>query len=147
MNTHKTHPDSEQLDSLRAGLLDDDPQRKADIETHLNHCAACRQRYDLAGHLQPGRLPVAAPGAELEQIRQQALETRSARPRRLFSFAVAAALALVAVVLVKPSLQDTPPADTRVAQKTPQEITPVLYEDLDFYLWLADHKENSDSST
>lgn len=146
MNTHKTHPDSEQLDSLRAGLLDDNPQLKADLEAHLDHCSSCQQRYDLAGHLHAGKLPVVTPDAELGQIRHQALETHPGRPRHLLAFAVAAALALVAVVLVKPALQDTPPPDTRVAQ-TPQKITPVLYEDLDFYLWLADHKENSDSNT
>ena len=129
MNRHDTHPDSEQLDSLRAGLLDNDPELKAGIETHLGSCTACRKHYDLAGHLLPGELPV---------------DTRPSR-HRLLPFAVAAALALVAVLLVKPSLQDDPP-DTRMAQ-TAQETTPVLYEDLDFYLWLADHKGNSDSST
>ncbi|TCK18793.1 hypothetical protein DFR30_2077 [Thiogranum longum] len=144
MNMHEKHPDSEQLDSLRAGLLDDNPELKADVEAHLDNCTTCRKLYDLAGHLLPGRLPVDTPAVQLDQIRQQALQARSSR-HRLLPFAVAAALALVAVVLVKPSLQDTPP-DIRVAQN-PQETGPVLYEDLDFYLWLADHKENSDSST
>ncbi len=144
MNRHDTHPDSEQLDSLRAGLLDNDPELKAGIETHLGSCTACRKHYDLAGHLLPGELPVDTPSAQLDRIRQQALHARPSR-HRLLPFAVAAALALVAVLLVKPSLQDDPP-DTRMAQ-TAQETTPVLYEDLDFYLWLADHKGNSDSST
>jgi hypothetical protein len=141
---HEIHPDSEQLDSLRAGLLDDDPRLKADIETHLGQCAACRKRYDLAGHLLPGKLPVDLPAGQLDRIRHQALEARKPR-QHLLPFAIAAALALVAVVLVKPSLQDKSP-DTRMAQ-TAAENTPVLYEDLDFYLWLADHKGDSDSST
>jgi hypothetical protein len=146
MNMHETHPDSEQLDSLRAGLLDDKPQLKSDIENHLGSCASCQKRYDLAGCLQPGRLPVDMPAEQLDRIRHQALQPRTL-PQRLLPIAIAAALALVTVVLVKPSLQDRDSAPaTRMAQ-TPLEATPVLYEDLDFYLWLTDHKENSDSST
>ncbi len=144
MNTHNTHPDSEQLDSLRAGLLDDTPQLKADIEAHLADCLSCRAHYDMAGHLLPGRLPVATPTVQLDRIRRQALETRSSR-QHLSAFALAAALALVAVLLVKPDLQDAS-RETRVAQ-TATEDTPALYEDLDFYLWLADHKSDSDSAT
>ncbi len=144
MNMHESHPNSEQLDSLRAGLLDDDPQLKASLEAHLEQCASCRKRYDLSGHLHPGALPVEAAGEQLDVLRRRALKAPAPR-RRLIPIAVAAALALVAVVLVKPSLQDSRP-DTRLAQ-TPAQATPVLYEDLDFYLWLADHKEDNDSAS
>jgi len=144
MNMYETHPDSKQIDSLRAGLLDENLSLKADIETHLDQCASCQKYYNLAGHLLPGKLPVDTPAEQLDRIRQQSLEARAHR-LRLLPFAAAAVLALVAVVLVKPSLQNTAP-DTRIAQ-TSVDSAPVLYEDLDFYLWLADHKENSDSAT
>lgn len=144
MNMHETHPDSEQLDRLRAGLLDDTPAVKAEIEAHLGKCNACRKRYGWPGILQTDELPGGAPGEALDQIRRRALDGPAPR-QRLIPFAVAAALALVAVVLVKPSLQDSEP-DTQLAQ-TPAESVPVLYEDLDFYLWLADHEEDADSTS
>ncbi|MGD8853040.1 MAG: hypothetical protein PVI28_11635, partial [Gammaproteobacteria bacterium] len=65
--------------------------------------------------------------------------------RRFIPFAVAAVAALVAVLLVKPVLEpDT--GETRVAGGDAKEV-PELYEDLDFYLWLADHKGEKDSRT
>lgn len=146
MNMHETHPDSEQLDSLRAGLLDDDPPLKASIEAHLDTCESCRKRYDWSGHLRPGGLLIDPAGEQLNLLRHQALKATPTR-QRLLPFAVAAALALVTVVLVKPSPQDSQP-DTRLAQTSMDtEAIPVLYEDLDFYLWLTDRKENADSST
>ena len=144
MSMHESHPDSEQLDRLRAGLLDDEPALKAEIETHLDECNACQKRYNWSGALQPGKLPVDAADEQLDQIRRRALESPATR-HTLLPIAVAAALALVAVILVKPSLQNSQP-ETQLAQ-TPAEEAPVLYEDLDFYLWLADHTEESDSNT
>ncbi len=144
MNTPDTHPDSEQLDRLRAGLLDDDPTLKAALEAHLANCERCSASHDWRGGLTPGALPFSPPRERLENIRAQVLAHPVER-RRLAPLAVAAALALVAVVLVRPALQDDP-GQTRVAE-TQVETTPVLYEDLDFYLWLADHKDNEDSAT
>ncbi len=144
MNTPDSHPDSEQLDRLRAGLLDDDPALKAALEAHLANCERCSERHDWRGGLTPGALPFSPPRERLENIRAQVLAHPVER-RRLVPLAVAAALALVAMVLVRPALQDDP-GQTRVAE-TRMDSTPVLYEDLDFYLWLADHKDNEDSAT
>ncbi|VAW77080.1 hypothetical protein MNBD_GAMMA15-1067 [hydrothermal vent metagenome] len=144
MNMHDTHPDSEQFDRLRAGLLDDEPRLKASLEAHLGGCATCQKRYDLAGHLRPGELPVNTASEQLDHLRRQALEATPAKHQRLLPIAMAAALALVAVVLVKPSLQENQP-DTLMAQ-TSMEATPVLYEDLDFYLWMADYKDDDSAS-
>jgi len=144
MNMHETHPDSELLDRLRAGLLDDEPTLKTEIEAHLGICNSCRKRYGWPSHLRPGTLPIDAPDEQLDLIRRRALEGSAPR-QRLLPFAIAAALALVAVVLVKPSVQDEHP-ETQLAQ-SPAENTPVLYEDLDFYLWLADHKEDDDTTS
>jgi len=141
---HETHPDNEQFDRLRADLLDDEPELKSMIEKHLGECASCRKRYNWSGHLRPGKLAIDTPTDQLDSIRQQTLDA-PAHHSRLVPFAVAVALALVAVVLIKPSMQNDRP-NTQLAQ-TPPEATPVLYEDLDFYLWLADHKEETDSTS
>jgi len=146
MNRHKLHPDTELLDQLRAGLLDDDPVQKTGLEAHLEQCQRCRERYDWGGRLHAGALPIADAKQRLDRARQQALQaTGRGVVKRFVPFAVAAAVALVAVLLVKPALE--PDADdTRVAGTATTEV-PELYEELDFYLWLADHKEDKDSRT
>ena len=58
---------------------------------------------------------------------------------------MAASVALVAVLLVKPALEPEPD-EARLASTDVREV-PELYEELDFYLWLADHKEDKDSRT
>jgi negative regulator of sigma E activity len=91
-------------------------------------------------------LPIADAKQRLDRARQQALQaTGRGVVKRFVPFAVAAAVALVAVLLVKPALE--PDADdTRVAGTATTEV-PELYEELDFYLWLADHKGDKDSRT
>lgn len=145
MNSFEQHPDTEQLDRLRAGLFDDDPQRRIRLEQHLQQCEHCRRAYDW-----PARLAGLEAVAEtrLDALRRQALAGAPSRRRhrRLLPLATAAAMALVAVGVVSllPSPQ-TPPAP-RIAASDPTRV-PDLYEDLDFYLWLADHKGSADSST
>ena len=144
MNGFERHPDSELLDRLRAGLLDDDPRQRVTLEQHLQECAACRRAYDWPARLAGlDRLP----DARLDELRRRALSGSAARaPRRLLPLAAAAALALAAVGLVSllPS-PSSPPAPRVAASDTGQ--VPELYEDLDFYLWLADHKGTADHST
>ncbi|UCE75590.1 MAG: hypothetical protein JSU62_06660, partial [Gammaproteobacteria bacterium] len=77
---------------------------------------------------------------------QRALRaTRPNLARRLVPFAVAAAIALVAVLAVKPALEPEP-EEARLAGTDAKQV-PELYEELDFYLWLADHKGDKDSRT
>ena len=83
---------------------------------------------------------------QLDQARHQALLARKKTALRRFApLAAAAAIALVAVLVVKP-LQSPDTGDTRLAGTTPDAV-PEIYEDLDFYLWLTDHKASPDSST
>ena len=146
MNRANLHPDSELLDQLRAGLLDHDPGQKTELEAHLAHCQRCQQRYDWDGTLQVGALPVADVGERLDRARRQALQvTGPGLARRFVPFAVATAVALVAVLLVKPALEPDPD-EARLAGTDTKQV-PELYEELDFYLWLADHKEDKDSRT
>ena len=146
MSRHNLHPDTELLDQLRAGLLDDDPAQKTELEAHLETCQQCRQRYDWGGRLHTGGLAIPEAGQRLDQARRQALQaTGSGLVQRFAPFAVAAAIALVAVLLVKPALQPDS-NEARLASSESREV-PELYEELDFYLWLADHKEDKDSRT
>jgi hypothetical protein len=146
MNRHNLHPDTELLDQLRAGLLDGDPAQKTELQAHLEICQRCRQRYSWDGHLQVGGLPIADAKQRLDRARQRALRaTRPNLARRLVPFAVAAAIALVAVLVVKPALEPEP-EEARLAGTDAKQV-PELYEELDFYLWLADHKEDKDSRT
>jgi ferric-dicitrate binding protein FerR (iron transport regulator) len=142
MNRTEQHPDSLQLDRLRAGLLDDEPREKTTLEQHLQHCERCRHAYDWPAGL---RVTATAADQRLDRLRREVMATPSSRPpRRWAPLAAAAALALLAVSLY----QLVPAPDSgapQVAASSP--AGPDLYEDLDFYLWLADHKSSGDSST
>lgn len=142
MNNSEQHPDSRQLDRLRAGLLDDEPLEKTTLEQHLEHCERCRRAYEWPAGL---RTTAVAADEQLDRLRREAVAMPSSRlPRRWAPVAAAAALALLAVSL----FQLLPAPDSgapQVAASSP--AGPDLYEDLDFYLWLADHKSSGDSST
>lgn len=144
MNRSELHPDSTLLDQLRAGLLDDMPRQKAEIEQHLQQCRYCRRAYDW-----PASLRAASSGVDsrLDKLRHQALAPRPARRRSRpwLPLAAAAALAVVAVALVNLLQPESPNDSPRIA--TNSQTVPDLYEELDFYLWLADHKGSGDSST
>lgn len=146
MNTPDVHPDMELLDRLRAGLLDDDPRRR-ELETHLSACEYCRQRSDWRTVMNTVELATPAIEQRLNNARKQALHApqRSLAPRRLVPLAAAASIALLAVVLVNP-WQQTDNTDSQLAASSTD--APEFYEELDFYLWLADHKRvDEDSAT
>jgi len=146
MNRPDQHPDSESLDQLRAGLLDENPSHKSVLEAHLQQCVRCRQRYNWPAVLRPDDAQKQHLDRRLEQARNQALRVRNKTALRRFApLAAAAAIALVAVLVVQP-LQSPDTDDTRLAGATPGAV-PEIYEDLDFYLWLTEHKTSSDSST
>jgi hypothetical protein len=144
MNSFEQHPDTEFLDRLRAGMLDDEPQLRSRLEQHLQTCSACRRAYDWPAGLQGAG---GVSDAELDALRKQALSVSAHHsPRLMLIPLAAAALALAAIGLVSllPSPQSPPTPQVAVSEQHP---VPELYEDLDFYLWLADHKGPTDSST
>jgi predicted anti-sigma-YlaC factor YlaD len=148
MNTSNRHPDTELLDRLRAGLLDQEPAHKAQLEAHLANCESCRRRTQRAAHLQPDAAVSQNLEHRLDQARQRAMQMprRASLPRFVVPVAAAAAVALLAVILVDP-LQQEAPSEPQLAESTGVEV-PELYEELDFYLWLADHKARTgDSAT
>ncbi|MGD8312960.1 MAG: hypothetical protein PVJ66_10225 [Gammaproteobacteria bacterium] len=140
------HPDPELLDRLRAGLLDELPEQKARIEAHLAGCGACRSRLDTWRQLGPGALgPQLEPTAlrsDLQLARHRALEAAgSGSGWSLVPYATAALL-LIAVSVGLWSLQPDQTTPPQLAAQHGQEV-PELYEDLDFYLWLADQENGT----
>ena len=137
------HPDSEQLDMLRAGLLDDTPGRKTMLEQHLAGCRTCRERaapwQKLAARLDDTLQP-AGLQEQLHRARQSALSTENRHTRRtLVPYAAAAALLIAVLVGILGLPTGTTHAPDRAAQTA--QAVPDTYEDLDFYLWLANQDE------
>jgi anti-sigma factor RsiW len=146
MNRPDQHPDTHLLDQLRAGLLDDDAPQKAEVEAHIEQCERCRQRYRWPQTLRAEETQSRDLEARLRIARQQALTSKNKSAlQRWPALAAAAAIALVAVLAIKP-LQSPDEQETQMAGSTAGAV-PEVYEDLDFYLWLADHKASRDSST
>ena len=146
MHKHQ-HPDSETLDRLRAGLLDDRAEEKAAIEAHLATCEHCRATADIWQQLDPNALGPEVDHAELEQAlaaaRRQALSQGSSSAthvRRLLPYAAAATLVL-AITVGLWTIQ--PGVDTNGMLGDNTEAVPDIYEDLDFYLWLATQEDNN----
>ena len=138
------HPDTELLDRLRAGLLDDRPADKAAVEQHLDECDACRASLDIWKQLDVNALGPQVGDGEigiaLRNARQRALSEASPRHRhRLVPYATAAAVLLAVVVGVWTTW---PGIDTKNMMAGAEQAVPDIYEDLDFYLWLATQDEN-----
>jgi hypothetical protein len=138
------HPEPDQLDRLRAGLLDDQPEIKAVLEAHVATCATCRERCNWQ-LLQPGAMvPDLDTGAlqqSLRNARRQALQAGSQRSRHAFIPYATAALLLVAVSIGIWTLQLDNGGQQQMAMQDSRMI-PDIYEDLEFYLWLANQKDN-----
>ena len=140
------HPDPEQLDLLRAGLLDDQADVKQALESHVGHCSSCQSLFNSWQQLGPDalgpQLSEESLGHALQQARQQAFSDAGTRHARTFTPYATAALLLIAVSIgfwvAQPAHQDTQLATVELGQDVPD-----LYEDIDFYLWLAEQNGNS----
>ena len=140
------HPDPEQLDQLRAGLLDEQAEEKAALEAHIEHCPSCQSLLNNWRQLGPQalgpQLDLESLDRSLQQARQQALDSKDAHQPRTFMPYATAALLLIAVSIgfwvAQPEYRET----TLATADQGQDI-PGLYEDIDFYLWLAEENGNS----
>lgn len=140
----QAHPDPEQLDRLRAGLLDDAAGSKAALVGHLETCATCRAQFDgwaqIGNGLQTETLAPEVLKTELQRRRRTAL---AARPRgrlhALVPYATAAMLLVAVTVGLWTAWTDTGMQTLQTAQTG--ETVPDIYEDLDFYLWLANQED------
>ena len=141
---NQAHPDPEQLDRLRAGLLDESADEKATLERHLDECSTCRSQLggwsQLGQAMMDSQLPADALREDLRQARNTALQSRSRHGYSFAPYATAAAL-LIAVAIGLWTIQ---PGDESQHLLTAQsvETIPDSYEDLDFYLWLANQEDN-----
>ena len=142
---NQQHPDTELLDRLHAGLLDDRPEEKTAIEQHLAACERCRTHAGIWQQLDPKalgpRVDSGEIGSALQTARRQALAGGSsshARRRSLLPYAAAATLALAVTV----GLWTTRPGIDTNNMVAETQTVPDIYEDLDFYLWLANQNES-----
>jgi hypothetical protein len=149
MNSELKHPDIERFDELRAGLLDGRPRLQTELRAHLATCELCRRRADWApvtGHFKAVESSVAA---RLNQARTQALDAGQTRRHHLHltrgPLAIAASVAFVAVLAVH-NMPWNQPAQSPAPTVQAMTDNPDLYEDIDFYLWLADHQKGSGES-
>ena len=137
---NQTHPDTALLDRLRAGLLDTAVEEKTRLQRHIETCAQCRAYLDSWQQLGPAALgPDLEPTSvtnQLRQLRQQALASAKQPRLRHYQLLATAALLLIAVTV---GLWTVQYQDSDAPQMTVQstESVPDLYEDLEFYLWLA----------
>lgn len=144
MHNHP-HPDSEQLDMLRAGLLDDSPSDKRAIEQHLAACADCRAVAGIWQQITTLVEPTIDPNGlqdALRHARLVAVKPVVRRTRRSYAqYAVAASL-LAAVAAGFYALPTARTTLTPVTSNQTAQVIPDTYEDLDFYLWLASQDES-----
>jgi anti-sigma factor RsiW len=155
------HPDDDQLDRYRAGLLDGTRAAET-LAAHLAECAHCRARLERWARL--ARVAFAAEEVHDEALRRawreglaqarRRRERRAAvtaqRPQRLRfvpALALAAAVAVLAVGLAFKFLPATPEAPSPVQTAATEAGPPTaaaapadLLADLDFYLWLSNHE-------
>ena len=143
------HPDPELLDQLRAGLLDDQAAVKAALENHIGQCTSCQTLMNSWQQLGPAALgPAVDPESTrraLLQTRRQALRDAGNRHRRSFVPYATAALLLIAISagfwIARPGFQDTPLVTADYGSDVPD-----LYEDIEFYLWLAEQDGSAGKS-
>ncbi len=142
------HPAPEQLDRLRAGLLDDEIDASTTLEAHIHNCPECRSH--LSGWTRLQKLVQSSEGdqallaSRLREARETALSASAPvkRPLPHPALAIAASLMLVAGLVLWSPWSALDIAPDRIAQHQ-EEQGPDLYEDLDFYIWLAGHQDSS----
>lgn len=141
------HPESDQLDRLRAGLLDDQPAVKAALEAHIAGCPACQERCNWH-MLDPGALGPDLDDIALQQslrdARSQALQSGSQRRHYGIIPYASAALLLLAVSIGIWTLQPDTGSQQQMAAQGAGTV-PDVYEDLEFYLWLANQEDNGNT--
>jgi predicted anti-sigma-YlaC factor YlaD len=139
---NQPHPDPEQLDRLRAGLLDNTPDEKAGLKRHLDECSVCRTQFEGWARFGAATMDAEPPTAALQRARRAALATSKRRHSHVRAFApyATAALLMVAVTIGVWTIQ---PGEESRPQLTAQSgaAIPDTYEDLDFYLWLANQQD------
>jgi len=152
MSDTRQHPAPEQLDRLRAGLLDDKTELVAVLEQHISGCMSCQRHLDgwtrLQELMEPSEQDQAVVASQLKKARQAAFRPSASAGNRFMqpALAVAASLVLVIGLVVWNPWSPLDTTQDQMAQHQ-EESAPDIYEDLDFYLWLAGHQESAVSTT
>lgn len=146
----RKHPDTELIDRLRAGLLDELPEEKQALEDHIASCPECQAQLDHWEQLTPSALGPELDNnklqRDLENARRHALTANRPHPIAALVPYATAALLLIAISAGVWNLYPEPDFTQQTAQGT--QVVPDIYEDVDFYLWLANQEEspaNADS--
>jgi anti-sigma factor RsiW len=143
----QAHPDTELLDRLRAGLLDDNIDVRTRLEHHLDTCPRCRARLLVWEHLGPealGAWPVADSTLSLvlRQARRHAMTAGRRRHIQHYPLLATAAMLIIALSAglwgLRHEFMETPQMTARTTEEVPD-----LYEDLDFYLWMANQGDGT----
>jgi anti-sigma factor RsiW len=148
MNDRQQHPTDDELDMLRAGLLDDEPARHARVVAHAEGCAICRTRLGLwqrvAAELDQSTETDAALSAALAERRQAAIAAaQPAQPHRGWNRALVATAASVAISIglglgmwYRTQIQTASIPAPMVSQAGDEDAAD-LYSNIDFYVWLG----------
>lgn len=149
MNRHEyrldLHPDDDQLDRLRAGLLDGTPEHE-ELHAHLAVCETCRRRLRRWETLARAAFAADEHDAGLRRALQNTRRAGAvaARTPRFFQpLALAATLAVLAVGLAAALYPTYRTTSAPVQTAETQAPAPDLLADIDFYLWLSRHEAES----
>ena len=149
------------IDQLRAGLLDHDPQVKAKVESAMEHDQALRaefKRWDSIGdQLESIKTSTTQLNNQLRLRRRQILSGKTTTNRRRFSLpqmALATASSVALTLGLVMLLYDAPPPSTAssTATYTPTvrltDASPMvsnvdfdLTNNVDFYVWMEDQND------
>ena len=147
MTEFTSHPTKQLLDRLRAELLGSDSRVTEELKQHVRSCHQCQNSLDgwsrLRDVLKPSENEQTQVASRLRTARNTALGFTEAK--RSFSiqplFAMAASVILVVSLAVLQPWVTLDTAPDQIAQGQ-SDKTPEIYEDPDFYLWLAGHEES-----
>ena len=127
----QAHPDTELLDRLRAGLLDDSIEIKDRLEHHLVACPQCRSRLHAWGTSGPACHGSVARGDKklsvgLKLARRQAMT--AGRHRRMIRYPVLATAAVLLIAVsaglwtLRHEFVDTMPMMARTSEEIPTSM-------------------------
>ncbi len=154
MTRHEIHPTMRELDTLRAGLLDEHPDRKSALLTHVEECGRCRHAIDrwstVIERVQEAHPEHGFVAQQLETRRRTALSGQARTPRSRtaprFALATAAVLTVGLAVGLLFNLQSFAPAPFNGTEQASISGASDLYAELDFYEWLSQQSLSADTN-
>ncbi|WP_096461342.1 hypothetical protein [Sulfurifustis variabilis] len=136
------HPADDELDRLRAGLIETSSAGYEGLRAHVQACARCQARgrvWARVGESLDAGAHEAGLGLRLRSRRERALRGEASRaPARRAAVAVFASfvVATLAIGLGMWTYLEPEPGDSQFASAPARDADSDLYADIDFYLWL-----------